>query len=249
MISLLPAFSDATRKLVYRIRHEVYCEELGFEPARADGHERDEFDRHSLHCLARTSHDMTPVGCVRLVLPHPDAPEQPLPFESICRIRPLRDKAELGRRRSHRIAEISRLAIRSQFRRSASERFKSLLKDKRPKGLHRLTDIPLALYLGALALAEAHGIDTLFALSEPHLPRFFARLGGHGTVMGEPVHHHGLRIPWALNVRHFLADMHPSVRSIWHAIREEMGAHLHVSPHHRQGLHGMACDGRVRYAR
>ena len=46
-----PAFSDELRNAVYSIRHEVYCEELGFEPVRPDRRETDEYDRHSLHCL------------------------------------------------------------------------------------------------------------------------------------------------------------------------------------------------------
>ena len=231
MINLLPAFTDATRKLVYRIRHEVYCEELGFEPHRADGHERDEYDRHSLHCLARTAQDLVPVGCVRLVLPRPEAPGYPLPFEVACRIHPGRDNADLGRRRRHRVAEISRFAIRSPFRRRASKKFQVLLNGNRPKGFPHFSDTPVALYLGAIALAEANGIDTLFALSEPHLPRFFSRLGLASTPIGGPVQHHGLRIPSVMDVRQFLSGMNPAIRPIWQAIRNEIRSHMPIPAH------------------
>ena len=32
-----PAFSEELRRNVFRIRHAVYCEELGYEPVREDG--------------------------------------------------------------------------------------------------------------------------------------------------------------------------------------------------------------------
>ena len=238
MICLMPAFTDASRKLVYRIRHEVYCEELGFENTQPDGHERDEYDRHSLHCLAHFTGDMTPVGCIRLVLPRPEAPDHPLPFEEVCRIEPDRSLLALGRRRHFRIAEISRFAVRRQFRRRPSEKISALMNGTRPKGIPHFSDIPMALYLGSIAMAEAHGIDTLYALSEPHMRRFFSRIGLASTPIGEPVEHHGLRIPSTMNVRQFLHNMNPAVRPVWHAIRHEIRAHLQGAAFLR-GWHGL----------
>ena len=231
MINLIPALDQTTRNQVYAVRHEVYCEEQRFEPLRADRRELDKYDRHSLHCLARIANDRTPVGCIRLVLPCPEAPEEPLPFESICQLRLDRSSAQLGRRRRHRIAEISRFAIRREYRRRASERYNILFNGKRPKGFPRCSDIPTALYLGSIALAESQGIDTLFFLSEPHLPRFFSRLGSAITPIGNPVQHHGLRIPSSLDVRHFLASMNPAFSPIWQAIRNEIRSHMPISAH------------------
>ena len=42
---ILPALDDTLRDDVFRIRHEVYCQELAFEPVRPDRRETDEFDR------------------------------------------------------------------------------------------------------------------------------------------------------------------------------------------------------------
>ena len=36
------AFDEESRNAVFGIRHEVYCEELGFEPVRPDRRETDE---------------------------------------------------------------------------------------------------------------------------------------------------------------------------------------------------------------
>lgn len=77
---VLSATTDELRNDVYRIRHEVYCEELGFEPVRPDRRETDVFDRHSVHCLLRSAsetHEL--VGCTRMVLANPDERDAPCP--------------------------------------------------------------------------------------------------------------------------------------------------------------------------
>ena len=53
LFGLTVALDDATLDEVFRVRHEVYCRDLGWEPVRDDGRESDEFDRHSFHCLLR----------------------------------------------------------------------------------------------------------------------------------------------------------------------------------------------------
>src|SRR4051812_31130330 len=63
---IAPALTDATRNDVYFIRHDVYARELGFEPVRPDQRETDAYDRHSVHCLLRTSQEPARlVGCAR----------------------------------------------------------------------------------------------------------------------------------------------------------------------------------------
>ena len=75
---ILPALDEASRDDVFRIRHEVYCQELAFEPVRPDARETDEYDAQSLHCLLRTSHDrrsqvVRPPGSIHLFI----APQRP----------------------------------------------------------------------------------------------------------------------------------------------------------------------------
>jgi N-acyl amino acid synthase of PEP-CTERM/exosortase system len=65
---LVPAVTAELREEAYRIRHNVYCAELGFEPANAEGRERDEYDEHSRHLLIRCLWTGAWAGCVRLVL-------------------------------------------------------------------------------------------------------------------------------------------------------------------------------------
>ena len=84
LFELIPALDDASLDQVFRIRHDVYCRDLGWEPVRDDGRESDEFDRHSFHCLLRRRGTGEPVGCTRLILARPEDPGYPLPFERSC---------------------------------------------------------------------------------------------------------------------------------------------------------------------
>src|SRR4051812_21092633 len=81
---IVPALSEELREQAFRIRHEVYCEELGFEAVSPLRRESDQYDEHSLHCLIRSLKSGEYVGCTRLVLCNPAAPQEALPFETTC---------------------------------------------------------------------------------------------------------------------------------------------------------------------
>ena len=80
----VPAVDDELRRTVFRIRHTVYCEELGYEPIRANGLESDAYDARSAHALLQSVSNGEFVGCVRIVLADPQSPQTPLPFEALC---------------------------------------------------------------------------------------------------------------------------------------------------------------------
>jgi N-acyl amino acid synthase of PEP-CTERM/exosortase system len=82
---VVPATTDALRAENYRIRHQVYCRELGFEPVRPDGLESDAFDAQSVHCLVQSVSTGEYVGCARLVLAKPDCLRK---YHAIKRLRP-----------------------------------------------------------------------------------------------------------------------------------------------------------------
>lgn len=220
------AITEAQRDDVFRIRHEVYCEELGFEAKRADRREFDEHDGHSLHCLLRTA--AAPqhlVGCTRLVLADPADRQGPLPFEQACAHtldRSIIDPAKLPR---ERIAEVSRLAVRAAFRRRHGERQEALPLHDEDFGVPeqpRFPYIPIGLYLGAMALAERHGVDTLFVLTEPRLASHFAKLGVEIRQIGGPVEYRGTRIPSMMDVDSIIKGLRFVVKPIWKVIREEI---------------------------
>ena len=225
---IAPATTADARNDVYRIRHEVYCEELGFEPVREDRMETDEYDRHSLHCLLRTAGEPAGlVGCNRLVLARPEDPDYPLPFERSCEAtldRSIIDPAKLPR---ESIAEVSRLAVRAPYRRRRGERSTDVAiadDDFGTKNQPRFPYIPVGLYLGAVSLAKKHDIETMFVLTEPRLAAHFGKLGVKITQIGGPVEHRGIRVPSMMDVNSIIQGLRWLVRPIWNTVRAEMEA-------------------------
>lgn len=225
---VVAAFDDARREDVYGIRHEVYCEELGFEPVRPNRQEIDENDRHSLHCLLRSSTaPHTLVGCNRLVLARPEDPQHPLPFEHTCRATLDRSLIDPAKEDRATIAEVSRLAVRAHYRRRKGETKTALAlsdDDYGTKEQPRFPYIPIGLYLAVVAMAKREGIETLFMLTEPRLAEHFSKLGVKITQIGGPVEHRGIRVPSMMSVEHVIKNLRFFVKPIWRVIVEEIDA-------------------------
>lgn len=220
------AVSDTLRDDVYRIRHEVYCEELKFEPERPDRRETDQYDRHSMHCLIRTSTEPDNlVGCTRLILTDPADRDRPLPFEHTCAAtldRSIVDPLKLPR---ERIAEVSRLAVRAYYRRRRGEAQSAATisdEDFGTQSQPRFPYIPIGLYLGAVALAHRNNIDTIFVLTEPRLASHFAKLGVDIRQIGGAVEHRGARVPSMMDVQSIIKNMRFLVKPMWRVILEEI---------------------------
>ena len=118
--------------------------------------------QHSLPAanLAEPSH---PVGCARLVLADPRDPAAPAAFEKPV---PTLDRSIIDPSKLHRgkIAEVSRLAVRSPFRRRKGEKQTAVAIQDEDFGSTeqpRFPYIPIGLYLGAVAMAKRRGIETL----------------------------------------------------------------------------------------
>lgn len=223
---IVPAYSDDLKDEVYRIRHQVYCEELAFEPPRPDRRERDDYDDQSLHLLIRSLHTRTFIGCTRLVRTRPADPAFPLPFEKACGTsldRSVVDPAQLPR---SAIAEVSRLAVVGEFRNRKGDVKKSVLplsdSDFGTPMQPRFPYIPIGLYMGTIELARLHGIDTLFVLTEQRLASHFRKLGVNIQTIGAPVEHRGQRIPSMLNTDGIIKGMKVLMRPLYRAIADEV---------------------------
>ncbi len=222
---IIPAVDAPTCDAAHRIRHAVYCEDLPFEPIRPDGRERDEYDSHALHCLLRHRASDQFMGVTRLVLPPPAPADGPLPFERTCGAALYRGELDPARLPRERIAEVSRLAVLREFRRRRGEAGSPLPLSEEDFGTPlqpRCPFIPIGLYLGAIALAQKLGIDTLFTLTEPRLALHFARFGVPVIQIGEGVEHRGLRIPSMIRINEVMAHMNPRVRPMWEEVRREV---------------------------
>ena len=222
---IVPALTDELREHAFRIRHQVYCEELKFEPERPDRRESDEYDAHSLHCLIRSVKTGEFAGCTRLILCRPGDPGYPLPFEKTCAEaldRAILDPQTLSR---HRIAEVSRLAVISRFRTRRGERHSAVPLNEASYGtdvMPRFPYIPVALYLATTELAALHGIHTMFLLTEPRLAAHFQKLGVNIIQIGDPVEHRGLRIPSVVNVQKIIGGLNFIMRPLYDTVAEQV---------------------------
>jgi N-acyl amino acid synthase of PEP-CTERM/exosortase system len=222
LFELTPALDDASLEQVFRIRHDVYCRDLGWEPVREDGRERDEFDRHSFHCLLRRRGTGEPVGCTRLILTRPEDPHYPLPFEDSCKEvldRSLIDPARMPRQT---LGEVSRLAVLNSYRQRKGESSTAVsISDDDFGGSGprtRFPFVPVSLYLGAAAIARRFGIEHVFVLTEPRLASHFARIGFDIRAVGGAIEHRGTRVPSLLSSSKVVAGLRPIIRPLYAVI-------------------------------
>lgn len=233
---IVPALSNELKDEVYRIRHQVYCEELAFEAQRPDRREHDEYDVHSLHLLIRSVKTDQYIGCTRIVRTRPEDSHHPLPFEKICAAtldRSIVDPAALPR---DTIAEISRLAVIAQFRKRKSDQRSPLSISDNDFGTPeqpRFPYIPVGLYLGTIELARLNGIETLFVLTEPRLANHFRKFGVDIKTIGGPIEHRGQRIPSMMQTNGIIDNLWAIFRPLYRTIAAEVARGLSILP--RQG--------------
>nr|AEQ20551.1 PEP-CTERM/exosortase system-associated acyltransferase [uncultured bacterium CSLC3] len=226
---IVPALSDALKDEVFRIRHQVYCEDLAFEPRRLDKRESDEFDVQSLHLLIRSVRTHQFIGCTRIIRVRPDDPQQLLPFERSCAETIDRSIVDPARLTRSSIAEVSRLAVISPYRRRKGESKTALSMSDSDFVMivhPRFPFIPVALYLGTVELARLHGIETLFVLTEPRLASHFKRLGVEIQTIGATVEHRGRRIPSMMSTSAILKNLRMIFRPLYRTIAKEVAAGL-----------------------
>jgi N-acyl amino acid synthase of PEP-CTERM/exosortase system len=221
----VPAVTDELQRAAYRIRHDVYCRELSYEPLRADELETDEYDAHAAHCLLKSKANGEFVGCIRLVFARPDDPSYRLPFERMCGAALDRSIVDPARLQRDTIAEVSRLAVISAYRRRQGERTSPGSVTRADFGTRkrpRFPYIPVGLYLGMIVLARRHGIETLFMLSEARLAGHLRRLGIRLQSLGPPVEYRGLRSPSMMSVSSIVAGLSPFVRPMFELVSNEI---------------------------
>ena len=216
---IVPADTRALREEVFRIRYDVYCEELKFEDSSAfpDRMERDAYDEQSLHLLLHHKPSGVYAGCVRLVRANPAAPDTLLPFERLCADRLFKEVLDTSTLPRLRIAEISRLAVRARFRRRPGEQ--SVAEGVVPErgessGKRKAPPIALGLYLAAAATGLMTKMDGVFALMEPRLARRLSTYGIAFLQVGEAVEHRGMRAPFYITGNALYAHISPMVRGL-----------------------------------
>lgn len=219
------AVDEALKHEVYRVRHAVYCQELGYEAVNAVHEETDGFDDQSLQIALRAQSSGRIVGCVRLVQTRAEDLDQSLPFEHLCEDaidRTIIDPRQIDRQH---MVEISRLAVLSDYRKRKGDSAGPIAisdEDLGTKDQPRFPYIPVGLYLGLLAAAELHGIEHLFTLTEARLARHLGALGFRIHLIGQAVEHRGKRVPSVIYRRELMDHLPPFMRPLYDQLLEEM---------------------------
>lgn len=226
---IVPALNESLKAEAYRVRHAVYCEDLGFEPARINKLETDQYDHSAIHLLIRNVKNHAFIGCTRIIRPTLDTNQGLLPFERTCvdtLDRTIIDPMKLPR---DKIGEVSRLAVVASFRRRKGEAAQPINlseEDYREESLPRFPYIPLGLYIGTVELARLNGIKILFMLTEERLVNHFGRLGAQPEFIGGPIEHRGTRFPSMVDIDKLVSNMRPIFRSLYRCIAEDIQKEL-----------------------
>ena len=239
---LVPADTEELRKEVYRIRYDVYCEELGWEDASAhtDGMESDNYDQWSRHCLLLHKPSSSFAGCVRLVRATPDTDHPSIPLEEHCREALDPELLDIRSLPRNSFGEISRLAIRAEFRRRPGEKETPGGTGKEPPKLHpsqrrRFPHIALGLYLGAASIGLGEGLEGVFAMMEPRLARHLRLTGIRFQQVGKVMEYHGPRAPFYIDRAGLFSNLRPELLELLQAIESDLSIPP-SSPHYEAAI-------------
>ena len=191
--SLSIADNETLLQEVYKIRYEVYCEELNYEPPEnfPDRMETDIYDKHSVHCLLKHKSTGTYAGCVRIIMPNNELTTKPAyPWQKFASsiVYPH------SQYEWNNLCEVSRLAVRKQFRKRKGDDILPMgdVSPDASQGQRRFPLIAMSLYWGAFCMALNLNLD-VFAIMEPRLARHLRRCGLRYCLVSDLFELHGKR--------------------------------------------------------
>jgi N-acyl amino acid synthase of PEP-CTERM/exosortase system len=205
--SLLIADNQSLQNEVYKIRYQVYCQELNYESPEnfPDEMETDVYDSHSIHCLLQHKATGIYTGCVRIILPEnghcnihnsvnnlgsQDHNKLVFPWQNFASTMVYPSPEYEWKN----ICEISRLAVRGNFRKRQGDDdipLGTALPDFN-EGQRRFPLIAMSLYWAAFCLALNLNLD-IFAIMEPRLARHLRRCGLRYCLVSDLFDYHGQR--------------------------------------------------------
>lgn len=214
------AISHKEKNKVFRLRHNVYCEELCFEPPRPSGLEQDDDDQRALHCCLTDAQSSEIAGTVRLI--HCKEDRGPLPIEKYFAGRFTLPHLIPQCFARETVCEISRLAVAAKFRRrltdAADKELPALSSTNQP--YHRY--IAIGLYLMATILCLEKGYYHGFVTIEPSLARILQRIGINFTQIGEAIDFNGKRAPYYLDARQVIANLKPDYWQLMQSLSSQL---------------------------
>jgi N-acyl amino acid synthase of PEP-CTERM/exosortase system len=227
------------REASYRIRHAVYCDELGWEPVQSDGFETDDCDDYSFALLLMHKRTGQFAGTARLVIPPPHNPEQKLPFEKHCLATVKQDSINFADYPRGSFSEISRLAVPESFRRRMGEKNTPFVVNDisldanvfSAEERRNFPNIAIGLYLSVIALAEICLHLAVFVVVEPRLNKRLSRIGLLFEQIGEEHDYHGDRALFYLPRHKFVSAINPEILELYYLLEKQLKQQLFLLPY------------------
>ncbi|GLR70357.1 PEP-CTERM/exosortase system-associated acyltransferase [Agaribacter marinus] len=228
-----------------RLRHEVYCKELGFAFNSQEEKELDQYDKHAKFCVVKRKSTGEVVGAVRFVVI--EQANHSLPIESTCNTY-FEDCALLPQCfNSDEVAEVSRLVIAQKHRKKNIKGRTRVNKhyqckkssDKTTKYEKSATDfqavnaqdrqelknfkfIAVALYLGTMIIAKNTNRPHGFIITTPQLARSLACFGIQLKRIGHLYEYTGMRAPYYIDGEKTQRKLHGGFKRFLNVIETSM---------------------------
>jgi len=218
---VLIANTEVERRQAFRVRHQVFCEQLGYDMDNVDGCESDEHDINSLHVVVRDRYTDAGVACFRLVLPQPNARVW-LPFDlyGVPHVdRSLFDWNKINHLRS---MEVSRLALNSK-----------LLDNEHASVGISTPYLAAAMFYAVTAVTLHMGIEYLFMVIEPRLARLIARFGMHLDQISPKFEYYGQRATFTTNAPRLRQEL-TQLPSAWRKFYDVVDMQLYADSEAQQ---------------
>lgn len=235
---VLFANTESLRQESFRIRHMVYCEELGWEPLQENGLETDPFDSAAFSLLLRHRSSGRFAGTVRVIIPPPENSMLKLPFEQYCIQSLYPDFTKLNTYQRGAFGEISRLAVPEYFRRRPGEDHtpypineNATASIETEEERRNFPNIALGLYLGIIALVKICNHAATFVVVEPRLNKRLDRLGLRFKQIGEEMDYHGIRALFLLTQEEYSSDLNAEMLELFNLLERELRRQVVLLPY------------------
>lgn len=225
------ATTDELRQEVYKLRHQVYCEELHFEEIKEGYQERDEFDGRSRHCFIRHINSNQLAGTVRLI--ESNAANELLPLEAFCMHAINHPTIHPSNFRRDEICEMSRLAVPANFRKRQVDKFSGAETGAINENAYSATElrcfpyIAVCLYMSAAAMSYQSKRFHTFVMMEPRLAKSLSLVGINFIKIGDTIEYHGQRAPYYGDSRVLKHDLSAGYLKLLEAVEKDLFKEQH----------------------
>ena len=200
----------------YRIRHEVFCEEIKIFEGNDTRLERDNYDDYAEQCLIQHKRSKDYAGCVRLIMPSEE--DQILPIEKQGTQHIERKELLPSNFPRSEVAEVSRILIPKVFRKRKIDKAECAANTGINIELYDENDmrcfpfIAVGLYMACTAMFKNRGKKHIYFMADPRLGKSMQVVGLTMTQIGPEFEYVGRRVPYYINFEDFLLKLKPSFK-------------------------------------